>query len=414
MRSLGGVPEIAQGIDRRPAADIDAEIGDGRRLESGAGACRARRTIRSRRGSDGNAAIVCGAESDDSTDGPAGKLHRRQWRGLRGGILRAADAADRACDVFEIALQDGDAGEQPIAIGRQRADGFDQPLGLAFEFLRARRELSGRGARCRRAGATRREPFSDWIAMTANSRAPIAAAPQAPSRTRPRMSICSSAGCRNIGRSFSVSFLNMRDVRLGRPGSTANQPANGSRIGPGSLCLAADGPSAFSTTIRSSMTAPVPRRSDAKGMTTARTCLTIVLAAGEGTRMRSSLPKVLHQVARADAAGACARRGAAGRGAGRPLSLSVPITTPSRRRPSASFRMRRSPCRRERRGTAHAVLAAKDAIARGFDDLLVIFADTPLITPGHACPSCAARWRTARQSRCSDFARPIRPVTGGS
>ena len=28
-----------------------------------------------------------------------------------------------------------------------------------------------------------------------------------------------------------------------------------------------------------------------------RTCLTIVLAAGEGTRMRSSLPKMLHQVA---------------------------------------------------------------------------------------------------------------------
>jgi bifunctional UDP-N-acetylglucosamine pyrophosphorylase/glucosamine-1-phosphate N-acetyltransferase len=35
----------------------------------------------------------------------------------------------------------------------------------------------------------------------------------------------------------------------------------------------------------------------------------------------------------------------------------------------------------ERRGTAHAVLAAKDAIARGADDVLVIFADTPLIRP---------------------------------
>ncbi len=33
----------------------------------------------------------------------------------------------------------------------------------------------------------------------------------------------------------------------------------------------------------------------------------------------------------------------------------------------------------ERRGTAHAVLAAAKAIARGYDDLLVVFADTPLV-----------------------------------
>jgi bifunctional UDP-N-acetylglucosamine pyrophosphorylase/glucosamine-1-phosphate N-acetyltransferase len=34
----------------------------------------------------------------------------------------------------------------------------------------------------------------------------------------------------------------------------------------------------------------------------------------------------------------------------------------------------------ERLGTAHAVLAARDAIARGADDLLVVFGDTPLIS----------------------------------
>jgi len=34
---------------------------------------------------------------------------------------------------------------------------------------------------------------------------------------------------------------------------------------------------------------------------------------------------------------------------------------------------------RERRGTAHAVLAARAAIARGADDILVVFADTPLL-----------------------------------
>ncbi|RUW83845.1 bifunctional UDP-N-acetylglucosamine diphosphorylase/glucosamine-1-phosphate N-acetyltransferase GlmU, partial [Mesorhizobium sp. M8A.F.Ca.ET.023.01.1.1] len=28
-----------------------------------------------------------------------------------------------------------------------------------------------------------------------------------------------------------------------------------------------------------------------------RTCLSVILAAGEGTRMKSALPKVLHQIA---------------------------------------------------------------------------------------------------------------------
>ena len=31
----------------------------------------------------------------------------------------------------------------------------------------------------------------------------------------------------------------------------------------------------------------------------------------------------------------------------------------------------------ERRGTAHAVLAAREAIARGYDDILVTYADIP-------------------------------------
>lgn len=35
----------------------------------------------------------------------------------------------------------------------------------------------------------------------------------------------------------------------------------------------------------------------------------------------------------------------------------------------------------ERRGTAHAVLAAREALARGYDDVLIAFADTPLVRP---------------------------------
>ena len=66
----------------------------------------------------------------------------------------------------------------------------------------------------------------------------------------------------------------------------------------------------------------------------------------------------------------------------------------------------------ERRGTAHAVLAARAAIEQGADDILVIFGDTPLIASA-TLRRCAARSRMARASRCLAFARPTRPVTGG-
>ena len=113
-------------------------------------------------------------------------------------------------------------------------------------------------------------------------------------------------------------------------------------------------------------------------MTTNRSVLTVVLAAGEGTRMRSALPKVLHPVA------------------GRSLLSHVLAATPKgsavavvvgpdhdavaaeirRVRPDASIFVQS-----ERLGTAHAVLAAREAIARGADDLLIAFGDTPLIFP---------------------------------
>ncbi len=110
-----------------------------------------------------------------------------------------------------------------------------------------------------------------------------------------------------------------------------------------------------------------------------RSALAVVLAAGEGTRMKSDQPKVLHKVAgrsmlahvlaAADAAdvGAMAAVIGPGRDDVRAEAL--------RCRPHAEIFVQ------ERRlGTAHAVLAAKEAIARGCDDLLVLFADTPLVT----------------------------------
>jgi bifunctional UDP-N-acetylglucosamine pyrophosphorylase/glucosamine-1-phosphate N-acetyltransferase len=108
-----------------------------------------------------------------------------------------------------------------------------------------------------------------------------------------------------------------------------------------------------------------------------RTCLSIVLAAGEGTRMRSSRPKVMHAIGQQpliwhvlravrEVSGATAVVVGPGQDA--------VVTEVKSVAPQAEIFVQR-----ERRGTAHAVLAAKAAIARGADDIVIVFADTPLI-----------------------------------
>ncbi|MGQ0684157.1 bifunctional UDP-N-acetylglucosamine diphosphorylase/glucosamine-1-phosphate N-acetyltransferase GlmU [Bradyrhizobium sp.] len=112
---------------------------------------------------------------------------------------------------------------------------------------------------------------------------------------------------------------------------------------------------------------------------TARSSLTVVLAAGEGTRMRSGLPKVLHPVAGQSLLAHVLH--AAPQGPGTALAVVVgpdhaAVEAEAKKlRPDASTFVQR-----ERLGTAHAVLAAREAIARGADDLLIAFGDTPLIS----------------------------------
>jgi bifunctional UDP-N-acetylglucosamine pyrophosphorylase/glucosamine-1-phosphate N-acetyltransferase len=110
-----------------------------------------------------------------------------------------------------------------------------------------------------------------------------------------------------------------------------------------------------------------------------RTSLTIVLAAGEGSRMRSSLPKVLHPLAgQALLAHVLA---AVPKGPGAALAVVIGpdhgavAEQVKRLRPDAAIFVQP-----QRRGTADAVLAAREAISGGADDLLVAFADTPLIS----------------------------------
>jgi bifunctional UDP-N-acetylglucosamine pyrophosphorylase/glucosamine-1-phosphate N-acetyltransferase len=122
-----------------------------------------------------------------------------------------------------------------------------------------------------------------------------------------------------------------------------------------------------------------------------RTSLTIVLAAGEGTRMRSSTPKVLHQVAGQSLLSHVLGAAPQGDGAGLAVVVGpdrhdVAVEAVRVRPDAATF------VQRERLGTAHAVLAARDVIAKGCDDLLIAFGDWP----------------------CSVFARPIQRAMAGS
>ena len=111
-----------------------------------------------------------------------------------------------------------------------------------------------------------------------------------------------------------------------------------------------------------------------------RTSLTIVLAAGEGTRMRSSVPKVLHPVAGQSLLAHVLSAAPAGAG----TSLAV-VIGPGHQAVADEARRCRADAetfvQRDRKGTAHAVLAARDALARGgADDLIIAFGDTPLIS----------------------------------
>ncbi|OLP53804.1 UDP-N-acetylglucosamine diphosphorylase/glucosamine-1-phosphate N-acetyltransferase [Rhizobium rhizosphaerae] len=120
-----------------------------------------------------------------------------------------------------------------------------------------------------------------------------------------------------------------------------------------------------------------------------RSCLAIVLAAGESTRMRSSVSKVLHPIAGrpmiahvmdslaaagvTDAVLVVGRDGAAVAKAAQRTDMRIETVEQT-----------------ERLGTGHAVLAAADIIARGYDDLLVVFGDTPLVTPAPLKEALAA------------------------
>ena len=117
----------------------------------------------------------------------------------------------------------------------------------------------------------------------------------------------------------------------------------------------------------------------ANPVTQARPFTAIVLAAGKGTRMRSDLPKVLHRVAGQTMLGHVLAAVQAA-GAGRIGVVVEPGQAAVEAEVASAAPGARVHHQAERLGTAHAVLAARETLADGADDVIVAFGDTPLVT----------------------------------
>ncbi len=148
-----------------------------------------------------------------------------------------------------------------------------------------------------------------------------------------------------------------------------------------------------------------------------RELCTVILAAGQGTRMRSKLPKVLHQVAGlpmiAYAVEAC-------RAVQPKRTLVVVGFQAERVREALAGDAVEFVRQAEQRGTGHALLQAEEALS-GFDgDLLVLSGDTPLLTPKtleylvrtHRAAGAQATVLTAEMSQPSGYGRVVRDGAG--
>ena len=115
----------------------------------------------------------------------------------------------------------------------------------------------------------------------------------------------------------------------------------------------------------------------------------IILAAGEGTRMKSDLQKTLHQVGgRSLLAHAIASAETVASDLAVVIGASGEQVGPAAQKiaPSASLHIQT-----ERLGTAHAVLAAQDALAKAAGDAVILYADTPFVSESSLQKMQAAR-----------------------
>lgn len=106
----------------------------------------------------------------------------------------------------------------------------------------------------------------------------------------------------------------------------------------------------------------------------------IVLAAGEGTRMRSSLPKVLHKAGGRTLLGHVLQSAAAAQPT-RTVIVSGPQTEATAKEACRFVADTAIAVQEKRQGTAHAVSMAKPALADFKGTILVLYGDVPLIAP---------------------------------
>jgi bifunctional UDP-N-acetylglucosamine pyrophosphorylase/glucosamine-1-phosphate N-acetyltransferase len=102
----------------------------------------------------------------------------------------------------------------------------------------------------------------------------------------------------------------------------------------------------------------------------------IILAAGQGTRMKSALPKVLHPVAGQAMLGHVLDATAALK----PDRIVV-VTGKGQDAVAAAAQPAKIAIQHPARGTGHAVMAALPALKSFKGDVIVLFGDTPLLTP---------------------------------
>lgn len=112
----------------------------------------------------------------------------------------------------------------------------------------------------------------------------------------------------------------------------------------------------------------------------ARSCLSVILAAGEGTRMQSELPKVLHKIGGLPLVCHSIRAAEAAKCGDMALILGCGAEAIQEEIGKYSSKITVFE-QNQRLGTAHAVLCAEKLLQKKYDDILIIFGDTPLIRP---------------------------------